>query len=410
MLIRNIGPLLRDAAEDTPVLLVNGPRQSGKSTLVKTLFKETHRYFTLDDPVIFSAIKNDPLSFLNQLDQPAILDEIQRVPELFVPLKKVVDENRRAGFFILTGSANVLTLPKLSESLAGRMQIDTLWSFSQGEILGIKETFIDRIFKEEFNAFQKGIELEELAEVIVKGGYPEAIIRKNQERRDAWFNSYLLTLLERDIKDLSNIEGLTQIPNLLNVLASRTGSLLNVTEISRSLNIPATTLKRYLILLQMIFILTPIPAWSKNASTRFIKSPKIYLSDTGLLLNMLFCDKERLLSQRTLFGHVLENFVIMEILKQKTWCKTPFRPYHYRTVTGQEVDIVLEASNSKVVGIEVKLSQNITEHDFKGINFLEESARENFHRGFVMYLGARTTPFGQNKYAIPISSLWETEL
>lgn len=406
MLARNIEQFLKDAVEDTPVLLVNGARQSGKSTLVKMLFKETHQYLTLDDPTTLAAIKNDPLSFLEQLEKPSIIDEIQRAPELFVSIKKVVDENRRPGFFVLTGSANVLTLPKLSESLAGRMEIHTLWPFSQGEILGVKETFIDKAFSETFKPVHKSIEIEELAEMIIKGGYPDAIIRNNQERRDAWFKSYLMTLLERDIRDLSNIEGLTQIPNLLNVLAARTSSLLNANEISRSMSMPGTTLKRYLTLLQMIFILTSIPAWSKNAAKRFIKSPKIYLNDTGLLMNVLFCDKERLLSQRTLFGHVLENFVVMEILKQKTWCKTPFRPYHYRTTSGQEVDIVLEASNSKIVGIEVKLSQSVNEHDFKGLRFLEESAGENFHRGFVLYLGKNTVAFGDNKYAVPISALW----
>lgn len=407
MIRRNIETFLKDALEDTPVLLINGARMSGKKTLVKTLFKKTHQYVTLGDPTTLAAIKSDPLSFLERLGRPSIIDEIQRAPELFMSIKKIVDENRRPGFFILTGSANVLTLPKLSESLAGRMEIHTLWPFSQGEILGIKETFIDKVFSEKFKPFQKSIEIEDLAEIMVKGGYPDAITRKNQERRDAWFKSCLSTLLERDIKDLSNIEGLTQIPNLLNVLAARTGSLLNANEISRSMCMPGTTLKRYLALLQMIFILTSIPAWSKNPSKRFIKSPKIYLNDTGLMMNVLSCDKERLLSQRTLFGHVLENFVVMEILKQKTWCKTPFRPYHYRTTSGQEVDIVLEASNSKVVGIEVKLSQSINEHDFKGLRFLEESAGENFHRGLVFYLGNKTVPFGENKYAIPVSALWD---
>lgn len=407
MIRRNIELLLEEAIEDTPVLLVNGARESGKNTLAKMLFKKTHQYVTLDDPTVIAAVKSDPLSFLEQLVKPTIIDEVQRAPELFIPLKKVVDENRRPGFFVLTGSANVLTLPKLSESLAGRMEIHTLWPFSQGEILGIKETFVDRIFKSKIQSVQQQIDIEGLAEIIVKGGYPDVIIKKNQERRDAWFKSYLTTLLEKDIKELSNIEGLMQIPNLLNVLAARTASLLNVNEISRSMGMSGVTLKRYLILLQMIFILISIPAWSRNASKRFIKSPKIYLNDTGLLMNALFCDKERLLSQRTLFGHVLENFVVMEILKQQTWSQTPFRLYHYRTTTGQEVDIVLEASDLKVVGIEVKLSQSVNEGDFKGIKFLEESAGDYFHKGIVLYLGSNTVAFGDNKLAVPISALWE---
>lgn len=406
MIERHIEGSLIEALEDTPVLLINGARQSGKSTLVKKVFSETHQYVTLDDVSVLAGIKYDAVSFLEGLNKPTIIDEIQRAPELFIPLKKVVDENRRAGFFVLTGSVNVMTLPKLSESLAGRMEIHTLWPLSQGEILGHKEGFIEKIFGEGMAFEGSGISKEDLAHRVTVGGYPDAMMRKTVDRRSAWFKSYLTTLLERDIRELSHIEGLTEIPKLVNLLGTRIGSLLNNSELSRTMGMAGTTLKRYLALLELIYIMVPLPAWSRNAGKRLVKSPKIYLNDTGLLTNLLFCDDEKLLSNPGLFGHVLENFVVMEILKQKTWSRVPFNVYHYRTVVGKEVDIVLERGDSRLVGIEIKLSKSVTASDFVGLVELEESESVNFHRGVVLYLGEKVVPFGPNKYAVPLGALW----
>lgn len=404
---RNITQSFTEALEDTPILLVNGSRQVGKSTFVKSLLSDTHHYYTLDDPTTLSSIKKDPLMFLEGLQGPSIIDEVQRVPELFLPLKKIVDENRRPGFFILTGSANVLALPKLADSLAGRMEVHTLWPLSQGEIQGKKEDFINLLFKQTIPPLQSKISLDKLVEMITQGGYPEALHRPSSNRRKKWFESYLMTILEKDIKDLANIEGLLELPNLLKLFASRCGSLLNTSEISRSMGIPQTTLTRYIALLEKTYLVALLPAWTKNLSKRIVKTPKVYLNDTGLLTHLVGYDQNRLLNDKGFLGHVLENFIVMELKKQTTWSQQPCQIYHYRTHTQQEVDIVLETPDSRVVAIEVKLANSVTPKDFSGIQSLEDDIGEHFHRGVVLYMGDTVISFGKNKYAIPLSYLWE---
>lgn len=406
MIRRNLEQLILDALLDTPILLINGARQTGKSTLARALLGGTHEYYTLDDPTLLASIKRDPSLFLDQLIKPSIIDEVQRAPELFLPLKKLVDENKRPGHFVLTGSANVLTLPKLADSLAGRMEIHTLWPFSQGELLGRKEQFIEALFSAQPIQESSSLDLDSLLNLIIAGGYPDAVQRESESRRNAWLKAYLTTILERDIRDISRIEGLSEIPALLGLIATRTSSLLNASELSRSLGLSATTLSRYMTLLQQIYLLVTVPAWAKNAGKRFVKAPKIYLNDTGLLSHLLFYNKEKYLSNMTLLGHVLENFVVMELLKQKTWSTTPFNIYHYRVQDTHEVDIVLESYDGKIIGIEVKLAKQVSQNDFKGLASLEDTVGTAFHRGIVLYMGSQTVPFSEKTAAVPISALW----
>lgn len=406
MYTRNIEKDLTEALKDTPVLLVNGARQVGKSTLVKTLLAKKHRYYTMDNPTTLASAKHDPLSFLEGLSGPSILDEIQRVPELFLALKKRVDENRVPGFFVLTGSANVLSLPKLSDSLAGRMEIHTLWPLSQGEIAGRQENFITSIFSKDFQKVRTRLSADELVDIILAGGYPEVLVRSSFERQKKWFSSYLTTILEKDIRDLAQIEGLVELPRLLQLFAARCASLLNLSEVSRSTGVAATTLKRYLALLEKTYLLVFVPPWSKNLGKRLVKAPKVYLNDTGLLTHLVDFDKDRLLKNRAFFGHVLENFVVMELKKQMTWSKQRCSMFHYRTHGGQEVDIILEAPDSRVVAIEIKMSKTVDKKDFSGIESLEEDVGDSFQKGVVLYLGDDILPFGKNKYAVPIQALW----
>lgn len=421
MLRRNLTDGFLEALQDTPVLLINGSRQVGKSTFVKSLLSETHFYYTFDDPTTLAGAKKDPLLFLESLPGPSIVDEIQRVPEIFLPLKKIVDDQRRPGFFILTGSANVLSLPKLADSLAGRMEVHTLWPLSQGEIWGKKEDFINFAFNTPMTEGKKEKPrhnlghpssakpaLDQIASLVTEGGYPEALNRSSSSRRQKWFSSYLVTILEKDIKDLSNIEGLLDLPNLMKLFASRCGSLLNTSEVSRSLGIAQTTLKRYLTLLEKTYLLVFLPAWTKNLSKRMVKTPKVYLNDTGLLTHLVDYGANRLLEDKAFFGHVLENFVVMELKKQMTWSQQSCQIYHYRTHSQKEVDIILEAPDSRITGIEVKLAHSIQAKDFSGLQSLEEDLGGQFHRGFVLYLGDTCVPFGKNKYAVPLSWLWET--
>lgn len=410
MLKRNLSQNVSAAMADTPVILLNGARQTGKSTLAETLVKNSSSsaYYTLDDPAILAAVKTDPLGFVKELPSPVILDEVQHAPELFRVIKLVVDRERKPGKFLLTGSANILLLPKLSESLAGRMEILTLWPLSQGEIHGIRENFIDTMFNVPgLHKVKEKITKTELIQRIILGGFPEIVLhRALEERRKAWFNSYIATILQRDVRDFANIEGLSELPRLLALLAARTTGLMNFAELSRSSTIPQSTLKRYLTLLEITFLVHLLPAWANNHSKRLIKSPKILLNDTGLLTYLMGVNQQQLINDSHLFGKILENFVAMELQKQATWSKTQPKLYHFRTQVGEEVDIVLENAAGKIIGIEVKASSTISAQDFKGLQMLAEIAKEKFITGIVLYTGEISLPFGKNLFALSINGLW----
>jgi predicted AAA+ superfamily ATPase len=406
---RNIAPLVRLALQDTPVVLLNGARQTGKSTLVRgeMLGNSDARYLTLDDAGVLAAVEADPGGFLSGLEGPVILDEVQRSPGLFPAIKAEVDGNRRPGEFLLTGSANVLLLPRLSESLAGRMEILTLWPLSQGEIEDVQEGFVDAVFAEGPISFQQASEgTPHLFDRLLCGGYPEALARGSEARRRAWFGSYVTTILQRDVRDLSSIEGLTELPRLLSLLAARCASLVNYAELSRSASMPQSTLKRYVSLLEATFLVQFLPAWSSNLGKRLVRSPKLLLCDTGLISSLQGLNAGRLASDPVLVGPLLENFVAMELQKQSTWSETQPRLFHFRTQAGQEVDIVLEDAAGRVVGVEVKAAATVGARDFRGLRALEEATSGRFQRGILLYTGRTSVPFGRNLQALPVDALW----
>lgn len=406
MYSRNIELEMRAALADTPVVLLHGARQTGKSTLATALADELGmRYITLDDATALSAASSDPLGFLKGLGAAVAIDEVQKAPALFPAIKAIVDADRRPGRFLLTGSANVLLLPKASESLAGRMEIIPLAPLSQGELAGRRERFVDAAFGSESLDGIAG-NAQDLVDRLVAGGYPEAVTRPAGKRRDAWFASYLTAILQRDVRDLAHIEGLTEMPRLLSLLAARTGGLLNMSELSRSCGIAQTTLKRYLSLLEATFLLQPLPAWAANLGKRLIKSPKIHLADTGLAAFLTGHTPQRLASDTTHLGHLLESFVVSELRKQATWSEMRVSLYHYRTTAGQEVDIVLESAAGSIVGLEVKAAAAVGGRDFSGLRGLAEACGERFLRGVVLYGGDRTVSFGENLAAVPVSALW----
>lgn len=409
MLKRNISSLLEEALLDTPALFINGARQSGKSTLVKMLtqkFPKT-KYVTLDDPTMLEAATTDPVSFLNGLGERVIIDEAQRAPEIFLPIKKLIDEKREPGQFLLTGSANILTLPKISESLAGRIEIHTLWPFSQGELKDHKETFIDTVFSNQVPNSATNFKWEEICNILVKGGFPEILKRNSSRRLGEWFKSYLISILQKDIRDLANIENLIIIPRLLELLANRAANLLNFADVSRVSGITATTLKRYMALLETVFLIVLLPAWFNNREKRLVKAPKVYLNDSGLLCYLHQVNENALLHKPSSTGAILENFVVMELIKQSTWSDVAPKIYHFRTQTGREVDIVLEGRDGRVVGIEVKTSSSLNVKDFAGLQALAETAGHKFHRGIILYTGEQVTVFAPNLMALPLAALWE---
>jgi hypothetical protein len=411
MVHRHLESAILAALADSPVVLLVGARQSGKSTLIQSpgIQKNNRRFLTLDDANVLAAAMTDPAGFLSSYPEPLVLDEIQRAPELFLALKASVDRDRRPGRYLLSGSANVLLLPKVADSLAGRMEVLTLWPFSQGELEGVKEGFVDALFAAapppHLKPIQGWDERKEAQRRALLGGFPEVVARPTEERRKAWFGSYLTTLLQRDVRDLSRIEDMTAVPRLLSILAARAGGLLNTTELSRSSGMAQTTLKRYLSLLETVFLVQTLPAWSGNLGKRFVKMPKMFLSDSGLAADLLNLTLERVIREPGGFGPVLENFVAQELRKQAAWSRQRPQLFHWRTHAQHEVDLVMEAGG-RVVGIEVKASSTITPDDFKGLKALAVETGGQFVRGALLYTGQEMLSFGENLLALPISALW----
>ena len=305
---------------------------------------------------------------------------------------------------MLTGSANVLLLPRVSESLAGRMETHVLWPFSQGEIDDREERFVDRLFRGSTPGKPTGGT--EVLERVVRGGFPPAVARSGR-RRDAWLGAYVDALVQREVREIANVDRLTTLPRLVALLAARTGSLLNAAEISRSAGIPQTTLQRYLTLLEHVFLVVRLPAWHANLGQRLVRSPKLHLVDSGLACQLLGLSVERLRRDPTLLGPPLESFVGMELVKQASWSDRRVRLHHFRTSAGREVDFLFEDRGGTVAGIEVKAGATVGAGDFAGLRLLEQSLGERFVRGVVLYAGSTVVPFGERLAAWPIDALWE---
>jgi predicted AAA+ superfamily ATPase len=410
MIARNITSVIIEALSDTPVVFLRGARQTGKTTLVKELAKSSHpaNYITLDSAGTLSAASSDPEGFIRGLDKPVIIDEVQRVPQLLSAIKQDVDRDWKPGRYILTGSSNVLTIPRVSESLAGRMEVVTLWPFSQGEIEGKKEKFIDILFSGKPHFQYAANSMQNLMRRITTGGYPEPVKRKEEKRRAAWFDSYLTTIVERDIKDLANIQDKSVVPRLLKFLAARVSTIRDQSEISRSAGIPNSSVVRHMSMLEMVFLIQTLPAWTANLSKRVIKSPRLLFTDTGLASFLAGLNSDHLERNHTLAGNLFENFIGSELRKQATWCQSRTSLYHFRTRTGQEVDLILEDRAGNFCGIEVKLSATAAAKHFDALKFLQKDVGERFVAGITLYTGDQIIPFGKNLFAVPVSAIWLT--
>ena len=411
MIRRHLTDRLLEALADTPAVLVNGARQTGKSTLAQSeeLAEQSRQYLTFDDPGILAAAKRDPNGFVAGLNTPVTLDEVQHVPEIFSVIKTAIDRKRQSGQFLLTGSANVLLLPKLSESLAGRMEVLTLWPFSQGEMHGVRESFVDTLFTRQpvgWAGITASPRREELLQTVLAGGYPLAVARMSAARRDAWFQSYVMTILQRDIRDLANLADATAVPRLLSVVAARAGGLLNFADLSRTVALAQTTLKRYFALLEATFLVQLLRPWARNLGKRVIQTPKVYVNDSGLLAYLQGVTVERLKVEENLAGALLENFAVMELRKQSTWSATQPELFFWRTASGQEVDIVLEDRAGRVVGVEIKASATLGSNDVRGLQALASAAGKNWVRGVVLYTGTEVIPFASNLHGVPFGRLW----
>lgn len=407
---RAITPRLLAALGDTPAVMLVGPRQAGKSTLVQGLAAGPHpaRYVTLDDLRTLDAAQRDPIGLIESVKGSLVIDEIQRAPELLLPIKAAIDRDRRPGRFILTGSAQVMLLPKVSESLAGRVEVHTLWPFSQVEIEGVAGGFVELLLHDSSprTATAPATSREELVERIARGGFPEAVGR-SPDRREEWLAAYLTAIVQRDLRDLANIERLAEVPAVLASLASRVRAPLNKTEVSSSVGIPRTSLDRYLTLLEHVFLIRRLPAWHTNRIKQITKAPKLLVSDSALLAHLLRADRERLAEDESLLGIVLECFVGMELAKQLSASKLRASLLHMRTAQGAEVDFVLEGAGGRVTGVEVKASATVRGQDFKHLATLRDRlGKDRFVRGVVLYAGGERLPFGERLEAWPLATLW----
>lgn len=406
---RLILPRLQEALEDTPVVLIHGPRQCGKSTLAKMLGEQRgYRYLTFDDENVLAAAESDPVGFCRDLPGQAILDEVQRAPGLFRSIKDMVDSDRRPGSLILTGSANVLLLPELSDSLAGRMEVLRLGPLAQAEIarLHTPPSFLDAIFGASRHVQPLQRQGDELISRVVTGGFPPAVLRSSDRRRRVWLEQYSEALVQKDVRDFTRIRSLEVLPRLLEVAAAHTAELFVSTDLAAPFELSRPTVREYIAVLEALFLLELLPPWHNNRLTRMIKTPKLHMVDTGLASALLAVDREGLRADRTLFGHLLETFVFQELRRLASFSEERHRFYHLRDKEKKEADIVIERNGNLVSGIEVKASSTVVQRDFRGLAKLRDAMGERFHQGVVLYDGAEILPFGDRLLAVPIAALW----
>lgn len=408
---RHIGSKVLSALEVNPVVFLNGPRQAGKSTLAQKLSEKEFpaEYVTFDSTTQMAAAANSPESYLKEREGALIIDEVQLVPEIFRALKSVVDELRQQqggklkGRFLLTGSANIMALPKLSDPLVGRMGVLTLYPLSGAEALNGKGDFIERLFTSKFH---KDTSRRKMTDVIRLATFPEISGARSDERAN-WFDGYLTTILQRDVRALAEIEKLSALPNLLRILASRAGGLINDADIARDAGLNHVTSRNYRSLLKLLFLTFEVAPWYRNIGKRLVKSPKGYVTDTLLLCHLLQYELDDLEKNRPeLFGHVLENFVAIELSKLIANKGSRFHPRHFRTGDNKEADFVLEQPNGQLAAIEVKSRDRVEKSDFKGLESLQALTGADFIRGIVLYRGRDVVPFGNNLWAVPMSNLW----
>jgi predicted AAA+ superfamily ATPase len=365
-------------------------------------------YKTLDDALTLGLARDDPDGFVaSASDGVLIVDEVQRAPELLLAIKASVDRDRRPGRFVLTGSADVLMLPRVSETLAGRMEILRLWPLTQAEIEGrdVRGGLVDALLEGDLSALAANVvpvDPTNLMGRIAAGGFPEAVVR-DDERRDRWFESYVETVVQREIRDLANVVGLVEIPRLLQMLAARAGGTVNYAALGRDLDIPQTTLKRYVALLELTFLVRTLPAWYRNLGQRLVKSPKLAMVDSGLMFHQLGVQDG---IPEAAVGPLVENFAAMELVKQADLASRRPSVLHFRTSAGVEVDALLERRDGRVAGVEVKAAATVTQRDLRGLRALEAKLGDDFLCGVVLYAGADARQLTQRIWALPLSALW----
>ena len=398
---------IREALADTRVVLLCGPRQSGKTTLARQVAGETIPFVTLDDPTTLDAARTDPVGFVRRLDR-AIIDEIQRAPDLILAIKTAVDADPRPGRFLLTGSADLMTLPRVADSLAGRMGITRLLPLAQAELRGARPLFLDQAFAGETPTCSTAVVGDDLVETVLAGGYPEALTRSEWRRRQDWHLDYIEAIIQRDVRDIAQIDRLSAMPRLLRMLAEHSGQLVNYSKFGAPLAMNHVTARKYMGILENMFLVRALPPWYASTLKRITKSPKLHFLDAGLLAALRGVTPDRLRCDRTPFGAILETFVFGELLKLASWSEDRYTFSHFRNKERNEVDIVIEDGRGRIVGVEAKASATVSSRDFSGLRRLADACGDRFALGLVLYDHEQAVPFGERMVAAPISTLWSS--
>ena len=406
LLPRRIEPRIAEALLDTPVVLLAGPRQAGKPTLVRHIAAQQGlRYLTLDDGLTLLSAREDPVGMVRSLDR-AVIDEIQRAPQLLLAIKKSVDEDRRPGRFLLTGSANLMALPTVADSLAGRMETLSLLPLSQSEMALRQANWIDQAFAGRILQASTPAVGEALVERVLRGGYPEAVARPAGRRRTTWARQYIDALIERDVRDIAHIDKLDQLPRFLRALAHTAGQMCNYTQLGAQVGLDGKTALRYCGVFEQMYLLQRIDVWARNRLSRVVKTAKLQFLDAGLLASLLDLTAQEVAQDRTRFGNVLETFVFGELLKHSTTAQDDYRLMYYRDADKFEVDVVIENAAGQLVGVEVKAAATVKASDLRGLKKWAALAGPQFRLGVVLYDGTETLPLGDGLWAAPLSSLW----
>jgi hypothetical protein len=399
-----------EALADTPAVFVNGPRQCGKTTLVRHIGDaDDIPYVTFDDEIQLAAALVDPVGFVANLPSRVVLDEIQRAPSLFLALKAAIDRDRRPGRFLLTGSSNILFTRGLADSLAGRMAVIRLHPLAQCEIAGRPAPVLDALFGGGLPSGPYSRLGDDLIERVVDGGYPAALARRSPGRRAAWYRDYLQALVDRDARDLARISSFDSLPRLMRLAAGQTARLINLSELAAPFQLSRPTIRDYTLVLERLFLLEELPPWHTNRLKRLVKTAKLHVGDSGLAAAILGADQRAVAADRALFGQLVETFVYQELSRAASWNEAHHRFHHFRDKDGVEVDVVIERDGRQIAGVEVKAGSTVTAADFRGLRKLQQAVGTEFTRGFVLYDGDSVVPFGVGLYAVPIAALWTAE-
>ncbi|HJB62525.1 MAG TPA: ATP-binding protein [Candidatus Microbacterium pullistercoris] len=398
-----------EALGDTRIVVIQGARQVGKSTLSRQVLAERPGVaVTLDDPSSLDFARADPTGFVEQAPEGLlVIDELQRAPELVIALKAAVDRDQRPGRFLVTGSANLLELSSTHESLAGRAEHIDLHPFSQREIESTAGSFVDLAFVPNMLSSHEGsLTREEYVERACTGGYPEALRRESARRRQDWYDAYVSQIVKRDAVDISGLQRMADLPRLLRLIAARMGSTMVWAALATDAGMPRRTLDPYVALLETLYLTHTLPAWTVNLTSREVKQPKVFPVDSGLAAALLGAAAEGLRPTSPLLGSLLECFVVGELRRQQTWASTRTTLHHYRDNRGVEVDAILETPDGRVVGIEVKSAATVRSRDAVGLAKLRDRLGDRFVAGYVLHTGSSTVAVGERISAVPLDALW----